>query len=135
MPRKLKSTTLNAPLHLVVFRYTDVPDEWHAMCLETSAFGVGRDLGGALAGLGRTLEGQFEELVRRGNDALVTPRPDPEWVRAYKDRKHPALDRVRILFCGRSTVSIAVVSGHAKAEVPSIIHLNPSLPEEKLQPA
>lgn len=135
MPKKQTATTLNLPLHLVVFQYADAPDEWHAMDLETSAFGSGKNLREALVGLGKTLEGQFEELVRRGNVALVTPNPDPEWVRAYKERKHPAFERVRILFCGQCTVPISIASGKAKAEVPTTINLNPSLSESNLQPA
>lgn len=134
MPKK-QSTTLKLPVHLVIFRYSDIPNEWHAMCLETSAFGSGRDLRQALVGLGKTLEGQFDELVQRGNVDLVTPNPDPEWVVAYKERKHPALDRIKILFCGQATVPIEIVSGKARAQVPSIINLNPSLSETVLQPA
>lgn len=95
----------------------------------------GPDFVQALAGLGKTLEGQYEELLGRGNDELVKPNPDPEWVRAYKEHKHPAIDRIKVLFCGRAMFSIAIVSGKAKADVPSILDLEPSLLESTLQPA
>jgi len=105
------------------------------MCLETSAFGSGKDLAQAIAGLGKTLEGQYEELFRHGNDNLVMHHPDPEWVQAYKERKHPAIDRIKILFCGRTVFSITLISGRAKTEIRSAIDIDPSLPETLLQTA
>ncbi len=131
MPKK--PITLSIPAHIVMFKYADLPDEWHVVCLETSAFGCGPTVGHALEALQKTLEGQYAEAVKNGNTGIVTADPDPDWVRTYREGKHPHEERVRIFFCGRLDYSMAIGAGSPKAAVSRNIQLKDRLKEGCLQ--
>lgn len=52
----------------------------------------------------RTIQGEFEETLRRGILQVDTVGADPEWLAAYRTGKHPAHDGIEIDMRGRCTV-------------------------------
>jgi len=116
-------TALNKSGRIVLYTYTDIPGDYHAVYLETNAFGWGRSEQVALEGLRKTLEGHYEE-ARAGNPNLVIPNPDPESVELYNKGKHPAIETVQPYFRGTLEFSVTVREG--KTEVGNM-QLKPSL--------
>lgn len=108
---------LNLSGHFILYQYTDVPNEWHVTCLEGGAFGCGDTPDEAFDDLVKTIDGQFEEGLKRGHFAVFQSGPDPEWIQACNDGKHPAEDTIAIAYKGLLSIRVTVHRGKHRVEM------------------
>ena len=127
--------TLHFPVRLILYRYKDVPAEWHATCLEFAAFGWGRTPVDALEEVAKTISGEFAEVLARGISDAVPVGPDPEWDQAYREGRHPIHDDIVLVVHGTGKVSITIGRGRPRATVAPDITLESSLPPQAFQHA
>lgn len=135
MSRK-QPLVLNIRAHVILYQYRDIPDEWHAICLEFSSMGCGPTPEAAFDEMFLTLEGQFETALDEGHAAVFGPCPDPEWVQAYRDGKHP-IDPDDIVLVFRGIAKMRATMSGKKPRITSSepIEISPSISEGELQPA
>lgn len=81
--------------HALLFQYTDKPTEWHACCVENSAFGWGNSPEQAVRELQLTISGQLWETFQSGKNFFFQD-PEERWVKAYREGVPPSKD-VRIV--------------------------------------
>ena len=127
---------LEEPVRIVIYRYADAPEQWHAACLELALSGWGPTPPVAMENLFKSIAGTFGEAQRLGWDNLFhvfDAEPDPEWDQAYREGRHPADDGVNIDFRGTLTIRITLSDSQPVAEPVGPVRGEPFLP--KLQHA
>lgn len=102
-----KTVVFRMPARFVVFRYKDLPAEWHVTCLESSAFGWGSSVEDAFTHLLKSVRTQFNEAAEVGTDAVFGGAVDSEWVSAFEEGRHPTLEDVIIAFSAEGDIEVS----------------------------
>ncbi len=131
---KKPGMTLKLPAHVMLFQYADVPGEVHVTCLEAGAFGAGSTVDEAFENLLGSIRAQFEASAPHGPFTFFRCGADPEWVQAWKEGKHPALDSVRIDLKGVVTLLATLGGGKPRVELLPEVSCESSLGPSFLQP-